>query len=153
MNRQRIHLPDFPPAARLFCTAAFLLLGVGILVSQTKVLLKYRMADRKPWFSVQDLILSYHGHPGAPLVEVKLRLAPTPDHNEFEKSMYKDDVEYLIQWTKEGCSAEEDAFAPVVEMIENNCVNCHAADAAASSSPFWVDRTVKHELLAPVFAR
>ncbi|NOZ21193.1 MAG: hypothetical protein GXP25_08890 [Planctomycetes bacterium] len=153
MDRQGIHLPDFPLPAKLLCTAVFILIGVGILVSEAKVVLKYRMVDGKPGFSVQDLILSFHGHPGAPLVEVKLRLAPSADHKEFQKPMYKEQVDYLIKWTKEGCSASEEDFAPVVEMIENNCVNCHDPDAVASSTPFWVDRTVKHDLVAPVFSR
>ncbi|MEW6355793.1 MAG: hypothetical protein AB1696_05695 [Planctomycetota bacterium] len=139
--------------AKLLCTAAFLLLGIGILVCGAKVFLKYRMADGKPAFSVQDLILSYHGHPGAPLIEVKLRLAPTPDHMEFLKPAYKDDVQYLIQWTKAGCSAKQEDFEPVTQMIENNCVNCHADDAVARSTPLWEDRTVKHELVAPMFSR
>jgi len=153
MEKTNVHLPDFSVAAKLFCTVFFILLGVGILVSQLKVVTKYRMADGKPMLSVRDLVLSYHGYPGAPIVEVKLRLAPTPDHKEFEKKMYKDSVDYLIQWTKDGASAEKDDFEPVVEALENYCVNCHDLEGAAKSSPFWEDRVVKHDLVAPVFSR
>lgn len=148
MAEHEFGLPGFPLPAKLFCTAVFVLLGVGVLVSECKVLLKYRDADGKPGFSVQDLILSFHGHPGAPLVEQKINLAPSADHKPF-----KGKVDYLIEWTKKGCSAKEEDFQQVVEIIENNCVNCHDRDAAAASSPFWEDRVVKHDLVAPVFSK
>lgn len=151
MDEGKIHLSNFPLPAKLFCTAFFVLLGIGVFVSEIKVLSKYRMADGRPWLTVRDLVLSFHGYPGAPLIEVKLRLAPTPDHREFQKKMYEEQVNYLIKWTKDGSSPKEEDFAPIVETLENHCVNCHDLEAAASSSPLWEDRVVKHELVAPMF--
>jgi len=138
-NEHKITLPklsQMPLPAKLLCTAYLLAIGLGFLFAMPKIFLAHNMADGKPMLTPKDIVLTYYGDPEHLKIEQVLKISQTSGHEGIGK-----DADTLVNWAKSG--APEEQFPEIKDILDTHCVNCHAAGAVASSTPFEEYQTVK----------
>ena len=125
---REFRLNTLPVSGKILCTFFLICMGIGFVFSQLNIFLTYNRADGVAGFSLQDIVLTYHGQPDVLLVESKLN-GTMRQHleNEYERNS-------LIHWAKGG--AEKEKSNEVKSIILKNCLLCHTAGGDAAFAPF-----------------
>ncbi|HJN77260.1 MAG TPA: elongation factor-1 alpha [Myxococcota bacterium] len=120
MNLTRLSLP-----LRVLFTGYLVVVGLGLCMSATQLLLTHGMADGELGLSVEDVVYSYHGDRGGSTLEAKLKgsmrdKAPTEARAD------------IVRWIQTGSPREawdQDIGATFAE----HCVRCHGTIAGLPS--------------------
>jgi hypothetical protein len=103
---------------KILNTIFLLTIGIGYLVAVSHVYLSHNNQDGKPGFSVEDVMIKYHGSPE----QTKLGVAINGIMASNLKQ--KKDREVILRWIKSGAREAEyqDHIAPI---LNRDCIGCH----------------------------
>ncbi|MDX8396225.1 MAG: hypothetical protein R8K22_07425 [Mariprofundaceae bacterium] len=108
---------------KVLFTSYLIIVGVGYIMGFTQILMTHGMADGKFGLSVKDVIYSYYGNRTGSLIETKLKGSMAVNASLQDRTK-------IIEWVRNG--ADEEAFkrTGIRDIVQNNCVMCHAADSS-----------------------
>ncbi|MBZ0273919.1 hypothetical protein K8I61_17910 [bacterium] len=104
-----------------------LVLGLGYLTALANLFFSTHEADLKPGMSLRDIEVRFHGDPTMTRLKYMV-LGDMREHLETE-----DELNTILEWLDAG--AREKTFGPVMEVLDNRCVNCHNPLGKSSFRP------------------
>lgn len=126
-----IHFPDIKQSTktinrfiscsiseRILYTAFLFAIGVGYLVALANMYYTYENNDGSPGFSVEDVIVKYHGSQDHSRLATAINGIMAPNLNSLE------DKEAILKWIQNG--APEKGYAnSIAPILSRDCVTCH----------------------------
>ena len=116
-THRAVNLPNLGFSVRVLFTAYLVVVGVGLAMAGTQILLTHGRADGEFGLSIDDIVYSYYGNRGGTRLEIKLQTtmrdkAPTEARAQ------------IVRWVQNG-STEEEWDSTVQPIVQQYCVRCH----------------------------
>jgi hypothetical protein len=103
---------------RILYTSFLLVIGIAYLVALANMFYTYESFDGKPGFSVEDVVIKYHGS------KDKTRLGTALNGIMAPNLRNPDDKQIIFKWMQNGAS-ETGYNTDVAPILNRDCVTCH----------------------------
>jgi len=103
---------------KILNTCFLLTIGIGYLVALSHVYLSHQNQDGKAGFTIEDVMVKYHGSPEQTKLGAAIGGIMAPNLK------YQSDKDVILQWIKSGAHEAEyqDHIAPI---LNRDCIGCH----------------------------
>lgn len=135
-----IRLRRLPLPARLLLIGFLLSVVAAFVAAQVTNHATHAGLDGDPSPSVEDIVLAFHGRPGATLLGAKV--SPGGSMEKYVPLPAERDA--VIAWANDG--AAEDGFPPAAAILERRCIRCHHPNGEMASVPYASTRGGPAEL-------
>lgn len=116
------NLTNIGTPLKVLFTSYLFVVGIGYMMAFTQILFTHGMADGKLGLSIDDIVYSYYGDRTGTLIENKLKgsmKGMADDRSRLE----------IIKWVREGADEATFETQGIKDIVENNCLACHSAEA------------------------
>jgi len=117
-DKYRRTFQDISSSEKILNTGLLMMLGIGYLVALCNIFFSYQTLDGKDGFSIEDVIIKYHGSSDQSRLETAINGAMEANLKD------KSDKKIILKWIENG-AIENDYDSDVAPIINRDCLGCH----------------------------